>query len=264
MIPKTIHQIWFQGENQLPDKYIPLRKTIIDKHSHWKINLWDDQKMIDYLQQHDDLIPNYSMKQVYLDFPHLHQKVDFFRYVLLYYDGGCYIDMDCKAIRSLEPILDKYPEADLIVSKLNLSSFETWFMTRKPILINNAIIIAKPTSQVLYELIKDIVQDCKCDSIFRKSKMICINYTTGPTRFTNILYPHLDQEVKVLPPEYFEPCINDECKRTENTYIVHEQHRTWFPKQLSSIFEFYIKNKRLVYVLIFQILLIFIFLIFFR
>lgn len=263
MIPKTINQIWFQGEKVLPEKYHPLRQTVIQKHPEWKINLWDDEKMIDYLQQHDDLIPNYSMKKVYLDFLHLHQKVDFFRYVLLYYEGGCYIDMDCRAIRSLDPILDKYSDYDLIVGKLNLTSFETWFMTQKPIVINNAVIIAKPKSQLLYDLISDLVKDCKCNSLIRKSKVLCIYYTTGPARFTNILYPYIDKKVKVLPSEYFEPCLSKECTRTENTYLVHEQDQTWFPKQLSSMFETYHANKRLIYVLIFQIILILIFWIFF-
>jgi mannosyltransferase OCH1-like enzyme len=254
MIPKCIHQIWLQGEKELPNRYIPFRQSIRDKHPDWEIKLWDDTKMIDFLKQNDHLIENYSLVQTYQNYKYLHQKVDFFRYVLLYIQGGVYIDMDCEALRCLDPILEEYNSYDMIICKLNLLPWESFIFAQNSTLLNNGVILAKPKCEPLFELIKETLKDCHCHSFLRKFKICCINFTTGPSKFTKVLLPYSTNKIKVLSSEYFEPCVMKNCNITENTFLYHKQDNTWVSEPLQKVMRFYSKTKWVIFIILFLLI----------
>ena len=54
-IPRIIHQIWFQGESEIPPHLQEYRNTWIKIHPEYEIKLWD-QKLIDILLEQIDLV----------------------------------------------------------------------------------------------------------------------------------------------------------------------------------------------------------------
>jgi mannosyltransferase OCH1-like enzyme len=221
-IPKIIHQIWLQGYDNIPDKYKLNMKKTKDMNKDWNHVLWDDLKIINLLRENKEWIDTYYKLE------YLHHKVDFSRYVILYKYGGIYIDMDAYTIKSLDGLLNKFRDYDLILSKSkNKTLIESYLICGRDTCLNNGIIISSKGSEKIKILIDSIIKNPKCD--FLSIKQTCINSITGPKKITNVVYDNMNNKTKLLDPEYLEPCVNDKCELTENTYIVHKHALSWFP-----------------------------------
>lgn len=247
MIPKIIHQIWFQGLSELPNKYL----TNIEKNKSfnpgWEYKFWDETSIYDLVKQNDEWL------EIYDKFIYLHQKVDFAKYIILYKYGGAYIDMDSYCIKSLDGLIEKYPNYEVIASKMNISKLESYLSCYNSICINNGIILATKASKAIKKLIMEISKSPKCR--FYENQFLCIMRTTGPSIFTKILLSVPKNTIKILPPEYLEPCIANKCQITENTYVIHKHANSWIPPFLKSFFEFYMNNKTIFYSILILIVL---------
>lgn len=130
-IPRIIHQTW-------KSKHVP---------SHWKeavqsvqqlnadqfeYRLWTDEQMHEYVRQVE---PEFY-KQTFLTYSLDIQRVDAFRYVILYYLGGVYIDMDNGCRQSLESLLTILETLDS--HAIHLASFPQTV----PVGVSNGFMIA--------------------------------------------------------------------------------------------------------------------------
>ena len=234
MIPRNIHQIWLQGYKHLPEKYKIKAEKIKSFHEGWNYKLWSEKDILDLLDTEEEVKTYYNLQ-------YLHQKVDYARYIILYKIGGVYIDIDVDILKPLDGLLEMSKDYDLTVSKLNVSSPESYFVCMKQECINNGIIFSKPKNNVLYELIRHIDKKHTCN--FLDTKITCINNTTGPNIFSDIVMKH--KNVLILEPEYVEPCFQGTCKITRNTFLIHQQDGTWFGGLFKSIIRFYFGNRLL-------------------
>lgn len=246
-IPKIIHQIWFQGSNSVPDKFIPKMAKIKSYHPDWTYIVWDDSSIT-------KLIHNSQLLSTYNKFTYLHQKVDFAKYVILYKIGGIYIDVDVDIIKPLTSLILENSEFDFIVSKINLNWFESMFCCRKSYCLNNGIIISKAGEIVLAKLIKAITLLKPCEKSV--SKFVCIQNTTGPTIFTKVILANLHPKIKLLDPIYLEPKILNIGKISPQTYTIHQHEGSWYNPKFKNLGTFYIRYKRLIYLLISLIIVI--------
>ena len=48
-IPKIIHQIWFQGENQLPENLKQMRNSYKLEMPNWELNLYDSVNIENFI-----------------------------------------------------------------------------------------------------------------------------------------------------------------------------------------------------------------------
>jgi mannosyltransferase OCH1-like enzyme len=246
-IYKIIHQIWMQGFSEAPDeikKYMKINKKL---NNDFKYEFWNESKIIELMTEHDYI-------ETYNEFIYMHQKIDFAKYVILYYYGGIYIDGDAVCQKKISPLLEENINYDFIVSKLNCNYLENYIHCNHLYCINNGIIYSKPKTKILKILIDDIVEDHYC--MGNMSKMTCIERTTGPTRLTTIVVKNLNDKIKILEPEYIEPCVLDVCHITKNTYIVHKHNGSWFTPKTKKLFTFYMNNKDPLYALIIVIIVI--------
>jgi mannosyltransferase OCH1-like enzyme len=236
MYPKIIHQIWLQGEDQVPSKYDSYIQSVKQLHADWEYKLWDDKKISALLDKYPD------WKIIYDGFPYLHQKVDYAKYVILWEQGGTYLDIDVIALKALDPLINRLAASQLIVSALRTNFFENCIVCQRAECINNGVIISKPQSVVLLEIIDHINKNNSCSSI--TPKFFCIMRTTGPSMFTQVIdaSPNKDQVV-ILPAEYFEPCIKTFCEITENTYLKHVHANTWMSDSLQAFHSFYLEYR---------------------
>lgn len=226
MYNKIIHQIWMQGEENIPKKFRPNINSIKNINTDFKYILWDEVKLIQLLKKLSKTYPQYL--QTYYKFVFLHQKIDFMKCVILHEFGGIYIDIDAESMKPLNTLLETYPNYDTIVSYTNTNTFESYVLCGHSTCYNNGIIIAKKGSEIMSELLNAMVFNSECTYYPTKymTQFNCVNNTTGPNIFTNtiknfISNPDNESKLLVLDNEYLEPCRHDVCNFTDNTYIVH-------------------------------------------
>lgn len=245
-IPKIIHQIWLQGEDVIPEKFLPYIDKIKKFHPTWEYMLWDNVSIINLLRKNEIWI------ETYYKLRYLHQKVDYARYIILYEYGGIYIDMDVKIVKKLDTLFEKYNDYELIVSKVNLNHFESMVYCGRKICINNGIIIAKPKNSVLNKIIEYVIKH----PVYNRSitKFDYISNTTGPIMFTKIILDNLNDKIKILEPEYLEPRVLGVGDITDNTYAIHDHEGSWYSKKFKFFNVIYFKTKKIIRKIFFLLL----------
>ena len=243
LIPKIIHQIWFQGEDQIPDKYLTNRKLWLDTHSDWQYILWDQSAIEKLIQQQYSHLWN-----TYQSFTFMHQKIDFFKYIILYHQGGIYVDIDAKPIQKLDKLFDDlFPRSTFLVSKCKYDWLESKVLTGYSTIINNGIIAAAPKHRFLLQIL-NYVNNLEIDKM-KMPKELLINKTTGPIMVTQMYFQaesEIQNQVTVLKHQYFEPCYPFEfrCQYTEKTFIDHQHELTWVGNPLKVLLKIYLFLKR--------------------
>jgi hypothetical protein len=100
-IPKVIHQVYFS--KNLP----PIVQANVDKiralNPGWEYRFYDDDQMAQYVRDH------YGA-EVFLQYDSINRKygasrADFFRYLLIYNEGGVYLDIKSSLERPLDEVL---------------------------------------------------------------------------------------------------------------------------------------------------------------
>ena len=239
MIPKIIHQIWFQGWDKLPDEYQKNVQSVIDHNPGYKHIKWDDKNIRAAIQS---IGPEYLAK--YDNFKLLHQKIDFGRYAVLYLYGGISVDVDCEAVKGFDE-LPQINTADFIVSRINVIIKS----------LNNATILVKPKHPLLRNLL-DLIPD-KC-GVFQ-TDFSCIRQTTGPAFFTKYL-SQFPEQITFLDNSYFENCsgMDSACQLKPNSILNHKHALTWVPPIYVMFGKGYykIKQYKIELILLFSLLLL--------
>jgi len=142
-IPRKLHQIWFDKHDrynsQFPNrKYQEYANTWKSLNPGWEYRCWSlDQFESLFLNRPEvaSWIPIWNRLRFHIE------KCDVARYILLYLEGGCYVDADFWAIRPLEELLRDFPDHDLILGNepsehreinKNLDPITNAFMLSKP------------------------------------------------------------------------------------------------------------------------------------
>ncbi|WP_232490307.1 glycosyltransferase family 32 protein [Burkholderia ubonensis] len=100
-IPKLLHQIWYQGEHALPDKYRRYHATWRRHHPDWTLRVWDAHALREHVAaHHSGFLPRYDA------FAHDIQRIDSARYCVLDTLGGVYADMDIESLRPVDALFD--------------------------------------------------------------------------------------------------------------------------------------------------------------
>lgn len=203
-IPKTIHQIWFQGRDAIPDKhrqFVERWKLLNPDHNHV---IWDSEAIEELLVQSP------RWKHVYDGFPLMIQKIDFSKYVILYLYGGTYVDMDMCPLQPLNVITDAHPDATYVAAPHNAPTstllFNKMLGLRGKRIINNAAIMCTAQNPVTLHVIEECIKNQKTWKA-SLGKEVHTLLTTGPIVYTNALLSIKKKHpLVVLCPYIFEPC----------------------------------------------------------
>lgn len=120
-IPKVIHQTYYSKTN-LP---IPLQKNIghiKQLNPAWEYRLYDDADIETIIRQYygQEIVDIYRL----IDPAYGAARVDFFRYLLIYAQGGVYLDMKSTTTRPLDDVL--LPDDRYILSKWDQNKYHAW------------------------------------------------------------------------------------------------------------------------------------------
>lgn len=235
MIEKIIHQIWLQGTENIPERFNDNIKSIKLHHPNWEYILWDEIKILELIRK------NKEWTSAYYKFSYMHQRIDFAKYCILFEYGGVYIDMDAEALKSFDSLIDANPNSDFITSETNTNAFESYVSCGNETCYNNGIILAAKNNNVVKELINHSIEYLDCASL--KSKLQCINDSTGPGMFSEVVHEYKDKKTLLLPHDYLEPCAYTSCNVTENSYTKHKHELSWMPEPIRIFLNFYVNNK---------------------
>lgn len=253
---KIIHQIWFQGQSEMPDKYRTTMMRIKEANPEWKHIVWDDHGLRKVCRM-------FGWEAAYDACRHMHQKIDFGRYAVLYLLGGISIDADVSPIQPLDTLwstTNHLPDDRVIVSKAPLNAVEASIMSlgAVPWWLNNATIICPrkklPGQRKLCE--------CMAHRLLHPPRLVYtmgtamhqVNWTTGPSFFTTTFLHQINSdEYEVLPSSYFEPCVgyDNECKVNDKTAILnHHHHGTWHSSKYLIQSYYFLKHKAIDVILV--------------
>ena len=249
-IPKIIHQIWWQGIDKLPNKYRIYRNSWIKNHPNWNIIVWDQKSFEDLLF---NKVKNNLNISTYNQLPHMIQKIDYAKYVILNYMGGVYVDMDTVSEKSIEELLNKTSKG-LILSKLEVYKIINFK------LINNGILISCKNHPFYKYLFRLIFINRK--QKFYHNKDWYIMDSTGPLVFSNAVMIYLQEsyskDIEILEDNFLESCKMmeySECNK-KGVYITHYHDCSWCSSILLLHFKllrFFYKNKYILFSVFFAI-----------
>lgn len=250
LIPTKIHQIWWQGFEKVPVKYKRYLDTWVKNHRppKWEFIYWNKKNFENIILRQ---YPQYL--HIYNNLPLMIQKIDFAKYLILFHEGGIYVDVDTISEKSLDSFMEKYKSYEIILTKFKVYKELPIFV------INNGIIM----SIKKHPLIQKIIENIEYQKKFYYINDWYILKSTGPYYFTKIiieyLKKHKNNKLMIIPNEVLESCTLGEYQNctSKGTYITHDHNCSWssdiFKGLLYSIvyFKEYIK-----YLVIFIILLI--------
>lgn len=215
-IPKTIHQIWFQGLDHLPSKYRRYQSTWRNRHPAWEFHYWDAVMLRNHIAVHH---PHFLAQ--YESFPRDRQRMNTARYCLLKKLGGVYIDMDIECLRPIDSLLDGH---DLMLSQT--------------VGYNNAMIGSSPEHPLWRALFRNLHQGCTATledvgARMRSSESMQISATVGPRFFSMSVTQSGVEDVESTlrcPGYFFEdsaPVSDKQLHRVEEPYGRHDMDMKW-------------------------------------
>jgi len=255
-IPKILHNIWFQGCDAIPSKYINNVNGLKKNHKTWEYKCWNENRLRSECLK-------YSKECLYTfdNYEHMHQKIDFGKYVILYNYGGAYVDIDCVSLKALDT-LPGFSTKDLIVSYNAANILENFVITygMNYDSINNGVILSSPKNKYMYTIIQELMKIGNCQHSSMKS--LCIHETTGPAMFTNIILNNFEKDpnILILDNVYLEPCFahDIQCKISSKSYINHVHEGSWLDKRSIDIAKAYYIFKFFAPYILFIILILYI------
>lgn len=226
MIPKIIHQIYIQNNENRPSEFDKLTRSWEEHFPDWNIILWKDQMCMNFLNKY---YPQFVEK--YQSYPENVQRADAMRYLILKTIGGMYIDNDFECVRNFEHFFNGY---DFIASKEDKDHSDKYEIDY---IIGNAFMASIPDNPFINHVCNKLMNYPSLDVNSGKD----ILDSTGPFLLTNAYYDFSAKEdVCILESEYLYPLSKWEiCKlyqkeipldiknRINKAYAIHYALGTW-------------------------------------
>jgi mannosyltransferase OCH1-like enzyme len=249
MIPFRLHQIWFQGADQIPMKYHPFQQSWRHHHPHWDYRLWDQPQI-------EQLVATCSnfVQSLYHQLPERIQKIDLAKYLILQRYGGVYVDMDMECVQPLDSLFQKHPHHDLYLAEIEIGCVSNRLclaimvlsageLTQGPY-YNNAFFAIVPNHPIWDLVIMDIAAHVKSN----RHHDFYIQDSAGPMMLTRVvrMNPEFTFKFFSCPPSYFEPCdkfAHGTCNLQE-AYAIHYYGNSWVSPLMKILAAAYTQSSR--------------------
>ncbi|HXE17368.1 MAG TPA: glycosyltransferase [Stellaceae bacterium] len=219
-IPRILHQTWRNAD--LPPRFARWRREWIALHPRWEHRFHDDG---DINRTVRDRAPH--LLSVFEAFQRPILRVDLFRYLIVYLDGGLYADLDMQPYRASDTLIAGAPCVMSVESHLG-ARYQQILGYEQPWQIGNCIFAAAPGHPFIGALI-DAIARAATTPVRSDDDVEAI---TGPQLVTRLLYglpPAERGEVRVLPQihwmsPWFYPRIGSLARQI---YARHTSAGTW-------------------------------------
>lgn len=107
IIPRVIYQTW--KSNEMPDYLYNCAYTWIDKNPDYRYEFYDDTRLEKFIYNFDCSNFSFSKEQLikaYNSYAHPVGRADLWRYLIMYSNGGVYMDIDMICDKPLREYID--------------------------------------------------------------------------------------------------------------------------------------------------------------
>jgi len=111
-IPRKIHQIWTY--KKLPKKFKKIQQHLLKQNPEYSYHLYDDKDMDNFVK---DNYPEYYESYSSISSEYVIAKGDFFRYMIIYHQGGVYFDMKSGHQTPLRDVIK--PSDEMLIPRWN-------------------------------------------------------------------------------------------------------------------------------------------------
>jgi mannosyltransferase OCH1-like enzyme len=222
------HFIWFQGIDKTPQKYKNSISKFKEYNPEFQIYIWSEIELKELLNSTHEPIFNDCIEKC----NHFIQKVDIYKWLILYKIGGLYLDMDISIHKSLDTnVLDYFNKNDMVLNYMQVWQFVPFKV------VNNGIIWCKKHNKLIPEFLKTIPWNKQ----HFKNKDWQILDTTGPFHLSRWVHDIKSSDIIVLEPNYFEGRPLVYIIDQQGIYTTHLHHSNWMENWLY-IYVFLLKN----------------------
>ena len=230
-IPKIIYSTWKSKTNL--GNFTESVESIKKHNKNFKYIIYDDEDCNIFVKNH---YPEYYKYYTKLELPV--QKADLWRYLIIYYYGGWYCDMDIYSYKSFETI--EIPlKYELINENEDLMIVEQEFPAPlKPLPYNNIQYAqywfgATPRHPVLLKIINKVIDNIKNMKCKNQKGDDYTLHLTGPVPFTNTILKYKNNNVYIIEPNISDTLsqplfnISSFLGEWKNIPVVHRCEGSW-------------------------------------
>jgi inositol phosphorylceramide mannosyltransferase catalytic subunit len=190
MIPKIIHQTW--RTRDLPENFARWSAAWKALHPRWRYVLYDDADIDRIVRER---APQYA--DAFFALPRVIQRIDMFRYLVVWLDGGLYADLDMIPFKASDPLIEGQ-SCVLSVEHHFRPARQKELRMKRPFQLQNCIFAAEP-GHVFFKELLDRIVEIASSPIARDDD---VEDTTGPRMLTRLAFD-LPRErlgdIKVVP-----------------------------------------------------------------
>ena len=199
MIPKVIYQTWYKKD--LPENIKRLNDNMLCLNKDYKYFLFDDNDIELFIKENynSDILKAFNMLNVGA------AKADLWRYLILYKNGGIYLDLDSEIYSNLDDLIKDEDEA-IISRERNYNLFVQWcliFSSNHPLL---KICIDKCVDNILNKKTNNILKltgpHVYSESIFEYIKVLNKNIYDEKDLIINKLINENNLNIRVYDYDY--------------------------------------------------------------
>lgn len=228
MIPRLIHQTWRDAD--LPAPFAQLAAKWRQHHPKWRWRLWTDLENRAFVADH---FP--AMLALYDSYPHPIQRVDMVRYLILYVEGGLFVDLDIEPLRPLD---------SLVASECSFGAepAENCAVHGMKLILSNAFMAVRSGHPFLRLIIESLPEANRLAHLGGLDRNRMVLETTGPFHLTRCYQSYSGPDpITILPSELLYPLGISDIEKLRHTgwdddlrsrltlaYAVHYHAGTWW------------------------------------
>ncbi|GHT10499.1 hypothetical protein FACS189426_10800 [Bacteroidia bacterium] len=227
-IPRIIHQI-FEDPEGPSETLLQLAETWKQFHPDWEYRFWNKPAIDEFLvSKFPDFIPYYR------NFSFNVQRWDAIRYLILYYYGGLYVDLDYECLQSLDLLLVGH------TCCMGMEPTVNSVIHSQPLIIGNALMASTPG----HNYFKSIIQEMKDYQGAYRDDADRVMKSTGPFMVTRVYEQYKKKrEVTLLSADLVAPLTLEEIKlvqnkwapddiveKVEKAFAIHYFFGSWVPQ----------------------------------
>lgn len=191
-IPKKIHQTWYKKDIPKPiQKNIDNMKKLNPNYEYF---FYDDDDIKKYLEENCDKTINTCFAKLKIGA----EKADFFRYIILYYQGGIYLDLDSIINKNLDKLIEN--KSAVISRETHKDLFLQWCLMFCP----------------KHPILKKTIDLC-IDNILNDKHQKDIHKKTGPTVYSKAIETSISGLNNIWEKE--DSYINDFLKKQNKEFF---------------------------------------------
>ncbi|WP_170605162.1 glycosyltransferase family 32 protein [Ruegeria arenilitoris] len=204
-IPKIIHQTYFKRPDapDFPEELKANVQNLEEQNPDWEYRFYDDTEIEKYIQKYFPELLEYYQK---IDHRYGAARADFFRYLVMYREGGAYLDIKSSAS---EPLSDLVQPSDRFILSHWPRSWPKIMLGQHPG-ISNPIgelqqwyIICAPGHPFLKAVINNVCNNIECyNPVVHDYGSWGVFNLTGPIAYTEAIYPILEDHPHRLEADH--------------------------------------------------------------